>query len=106
LRSENPENTIVIDGGDCFQGGGVAALTKGKGIVTLMNTMEYDLVLPGNWEVVYGKEIMQHDLGEYHAAKICANMFHDIKDAPVTEMIFPPYWTKMVAGVKIGFIGY
>jgi len=106
LRSENPENTIVIDGGDCFQGGGVAALTKGKGIVTLMNTMEYDLVLPGNWEVVYGKEMMQHDLGEYHAAKICANMFHDTKDAPVSEMIFPPYWTKMVAGVKIGFIGY
>ncbi|MEO5602814.1 MAG: metallophosphoesterase [Cyclobacteriaceae bacterium] len=26
LRKQNPENTILIDGGDCFQGSGVAAL--------------------------------------------------------------------------------
>jgi S-sulfosulfanyl-L-cysteine sulfohydrolase len=93
-------------GGDCFQGGGVASLTQGKGIVSLINTIGYDLVLPGNWEVAYGKEMMRHDLGEYNAAKICANMFHDTKDELNTEMIFPPYWTKMVAGIKIGFIGY
>ncbi len=106
LRAENPENTVLIDGGDCFQGGGVAALTKGKGIVSLINTIGYDLILPGNWEVVYGKEMMQHDLGEYNSSKICANMFHDTKDDFNNEMIFPPYWTKMLAGVKIGFIGY
>ena len=106
LRAENPANTILIDGGDCFQGGGVAALTQGKGIVSFINTIGYDLVLPGNWEVVYGKEMMRHDLGEYTSAKVCANMFHDTKDEFNTEMIFPPYWTKMLAGVKIGFIGY
>ena len=106
LRSQNPANTILIDGGDCFQGGGVAALTNGKGIVQLINTIGYDLILPGNWEVVYGKEMMRQDLGEYHSAKICANMFHDTSDDLNTEMIFPPYWTKMVAGIKIGFIGY
>ena len=106
LRAENPANTILVDGGDCFQGGGVAALTQGKGIVSLINTIGYDLILPGNWEVVYGKEMMRHDLGEYNSPKICANMFHDTKDELNTEMIFPPFWTKMVAGVKIGFIGY
>ena len=106
LRAENPSNTILVDGGDCFQGGGVAALTQGKGIVSLINTIGYDLILPGNWEVVYGKEMMRHDLGEYHSPKICANMFHDTKDELDAEMIFPPYWIKMVAGVKIGFIGY
>ena len=31
LRNEDPENTIVIDGGDCFQGGGVAAIGAGLG---------------------------------------------------------------------------
>jgi len=29
LRSQNPSNTLLIDGGDCFQGSGVAALSKG-----------------------------------------------------------------------------
>lgn len=106
LKAKNPSNTLIIDGGDCFQGGGVAALTEGKGIVPLINNIGYDLILPGNWEVVYGKEAMWHDLGGYNSAKICANMFHDTTDEYKGELIFPPYWTKMMAGVKIGFIGY
>jgi 2',3'-cyclic-nucleotide 2'-phosphodiesterase (5'-nucleotidase family) len=106
LKAENPLNTLVIDGGDCFQGGGVAALSQGKAIVPLMNNIGYDLMLPGNWEVVYGKDMMMRDLGAYTGAKICANMFHDTQDESKGDMIFPPYWTTHVAGVKIGFIGY
>jgi len=106
LKAKNPSNTLIIDGGDCFQGGGVAALTEGKGIVPLINNIGYDLILPGNWEVVYGKEIMWHDLGGYNSQKICANMFHDTTDEYKGELIFPPYWIKMIAGIKIGFIGY
>ena len=106
LKAKNPSNTLIIDGGDCFQGGGVAALTEGKGIIPLINNIGYDLILPGNWEVVYGKEIMWHDLGGYNSQKICANMFHDTTDEYKGELIFPPYWIKMIAGIKIGFIGY
>lgn len=106
LKAKNPSNTLIIDGGDCFQGGGVAALTEGRGIVPLINNIGYDLILPGNWEVVYGKNIMWHDLGGYNSTKICANMFHDTTDDYKGELIFPPYWIKMIAGVKIGFIGY
>ena len=58
LRAENPSNTVLIDGGDCFQGGGVAALSEGRALVPLMDRIGYDLVLPGNWEVIYGKEMM------------------------------------------------
>ena len=106
LKADNPGNTLLIDGGDCFQGGGVAALTEGRGIIPLMNNIGYDLLLPGNWEVVYGKDNMRKDLGGYHGQKICANMFHDTTDKFNGDLIFPPYWTSMLAGVKIGFIGY
>jgi S-sulfosulfanyl-L-cysteine sulfohydrolase len=106
LRKENPENTLVIDGGDCFQGGGVAALTEGKAIVPLMNNIGYDLMLPGNWEVVYGKEMMMKDMFAYHGPKVCANMFHKTNDAYNGDLIFPPYFIKYIAGIKIGFIGY
>lgn len=106
LKAENPGNTLLIDGGDCFQGGGVAALTEGRGIIPLMNNIGYDLFLPGNWEVVYGKENMRKDLGGYNGQKICANMFHDTTDRNKGDLIFQPYWTTMVAGVKLGFIGY
>jgi len=106
LRNKNPVNTLVIDGGDCFQGSGIAALTEGRAIVPLMNNIGYDIMLPGNWEVVYGKEMMLKDMFAYNGVKVCANMFHDTKDEQNGELIFPPYFIKYMAGIKIGFIGY
>lgn len=106
LRAENPRNTMLIDGGDCFQGSGVAALSKGKAIVELMNNIGYDLMLPGNWEVVYGKEMMMKDMFAYNCPKVCANMFHQTNDAFNGDLIFPPYYVKRFGDVKVGFIGY
>ena len=106
LRKENPTNTLLMDGGDCFQGGGVAALSEGRAIVPLMNNIGYDLMLPGNWEVVYGKEMMMKDMFGYDAPKVCANMFHQTNDEFNNDLIFPPYFVKHIGGIKIGFIGY
>jgi len=106
LRAQNPENTLLIDGGDCFQGGGVAALSEGRAIIPLMNNIGYDLMLPGNWEVVYGKEMMMKDMFGYNCPKVCANMFHQTKDDLNGDLIFPPYYVKRMGGLKIGFIGY
>ena len=106
LRRKNPTNTLLIDGGDCFQGGGVAALSEGRAIIPLINHIDYDLVLPGNWEVVYGKEMMERDLGGYTAQKICANMFHDTNAANHGELIFHPWYVQHFGNTKIGFIGY
>ena len=91
LRRQNPNNTILIDGGDCFQGSGVAALSKGKAIVPLMNDLAYDLILPGNWEVIYGKAMMMEDMFGYNAPKVCANMYHKDEKNVVGDLIFPPY---------------
>lgn len=106
LRAQNPENTLLLDGGDCFQGGGVAALSKGQAIVPLMNNIGYDLMLPGNWEVIFGKEMMMKDMFAYNCPKVCANMFHQTNDNFNGELIFPPYYISRIGGIKIGFIGY
>jgi 2',3'-cyclic-nucleotide 2'-phosphodiesterase (5'-nucleotidase family) len=104
LRQQNPQHTLVVDGGDCFQGSAVAALSKGQAIPPLLNRVRYDLVLPGNWEVVYGKEMLIKDMNMYTAARVCANMFHDgATDAPP---IFPPYQIFDVDGTRVGFVGY
>src|SRR5689334_25197282 len=39
LRRQNPGRTLVVDGGDCFQGSAVAALSRGQAIVPLINRM-------------------------------------------------------------------
>ncbi len=106
LRALNPANTFLMDGGDCFQGGGVAALSEGRAIIPLMNNIGYNLMLPGNWEVVYGKEMMMKDMFGYNCPKVCANMFHKTNDALNGDLIFPPYFVTYMGGVKIGFIGY
>jgi len=103
LKAQNPQHTLVVDGGDCFQGSAVAALSKGQAITPLLNRIGYDLVLPGNWEVVYGKEMLIRDMGMYTAAKVCANMFHAGSDG---ALIFPPYQIFNAGRTRIGFIGY
>lgn len=105
-RKQNPHNTILIDGGDYFHGSAVASLTEGEALIPIFNHLGYDLMLPGNWEVVYKKKKMLYDMGHATAAKICANMWHDTADENKGELIYPPYWIKTIDGVKLGFIGY
>jgi len=104
LRQQNPQGTLVVDGGDCFQGSAVAALSKGQAIVPLINEIGYDLVLPGNWEVVYGKDMLLKNMSMYKAAKVCANMFH--AGSPDGALLFPPFQVFTIGDVRIGFIGY
>lgn len=105
LRAQHPQN-ILYDGGDYFHGHGVASMSEGEALIPLMNAFNYDLILPGNWEVVYKKKKMLYDMGHSSAAKICANMWHKTKDADNGTLIYPPYWIKYIAGAKVGFIGF
>lgn len=106
LKKQNPNQTIVYDGGDFFHGHAVASLTEGEALIPIFNHLGYDLMLPGNWEVVYKKKKMLCDMGHTNAAKICANMWHDTTDENKGELVYPPYWIKYFSGFKIGFIGY
>ena len=106
FRKKNPANTILYDGGDYFHGHAVASLTEGEALIPIFNNLGYDLMLPGNWEVVYKKKKMLYDMGHANAAKICANMWHKTNDTDNGELVYQPYWIKYIAGVKVGVIGY
>ena len=101
-REANP-NTIILDGGDLIQGSAVAALSKGAAFGPIVKAMNYDFLIPGNWEVVYGKEQMMKVLNSYETPVITANMFHDDE---TKNPIFPQYWIKEFNGNKLGFISY
>jgi 2',3'-cyclic-nucleotide 2'-phosphodiesterase (5'-nucleotidase family) len=106
LRNKNPNGTLLIDGGDYYHGHAVASLSEGEALIPIFNAFDYDLMLPGNWEVVYKKKKMLFDLGHSKAAKICANMWHQSNDEYNGDLIYQPYWIKILKGVKMGFIGY
>ena len=106
IRKKNPTNTVLIDTGDMFQGSMLSVKTEGKAFLPLLNALNYDLFLPGNWEVVYYKKAMQHLLGGLQAPKVCTNMHHDKGEGQKGELIFQPYQTMHRLGIKIGFLGY
>ncbi|MFN3381380.1 MAG: bifunctional metallophosphatase/5'-nucleotidase [Runella zeae] len=106
MRRENPTNTITVDTGDMFQGSMLSVKTQGQAFVPLLNALGYDLYLPGNWEVVYYKQNMQHLMGSLLAPKICTNMYHDLGDGKRGGFIFQPYQIINRLGIKIGFLGY
>ena len=104
VRREARGAVLLVDGGDTLHGSAVAVLSEGRAIVPLINRLGYDLLLPGNWEVVYGKTAMMRDFRMYSAAKVCANMFHTAGDGQ--RLIFPPYHVFNLGGIRAGFIGY
>ena len=104
IRREARGEVLLVDGGDTLHGSAVAVLSEGQAIVRLINRLGYDLLLPGNWEVVYGKTAMIRDFRMYSAAKVCANMYHAAGDGQ--RLIFPPWHVFNVAGTRVGFVGY
>ncbi len=100
------EHSFLVDTGDMFQGSMLSIETLGHSMLPLLNELEYDLYLPGNWEVIYGKAEMQDLLGSLYGPKVCANMYHDLGDGKKGELIFPPYYIWNIDGVKVGFLGY
>lgn len=105
LKQKNP-NTFLVDTGDMFQGSQLSVETTGQAFVPILNAMDYHLYLPGNWEVIYGKQQMQQLMGALRAPKVCTNMYHDLGNGQKGELIFQPYQIWEIEGVKIGFLGY
>jgi sulfur-oxidizing protein SoxB len=100
------KHSFLIDTGDMYQGSQLSIKTTGEAISPILNALNYDLYLPGNWEVIYGKKKMQQLLGGLQAPKVCANMYHDLGNGVKGDHIFPPYYIWSVSGIKIGFLGY
>ncbi|MCX7550355.1 bifunctional metallophosphatase/5'-nucleotidase [Xanthomarina sp. F2636L] len=101
-REANPNKTIIVDGGDLIQGSGYAALSDGKVMQDVIKNMGFDVIIPGNWEVVYGKNMMMEIMKGYETDVIVQNMFDDDKDK---NPLFPAYSVKEIEGIRLGFIG-
>ncbi|MCH7400460.1 bifunctional metallophosphatase/5'-nucleotidase [Belliella kenyensis] len=102
IRATNPKGTLLVDAGDLIQGSGASVRSKGSIFPPIVKAMNYDVLIPGNWEVIYGKQVMIDLLNSYDTPVISANMFDEGTEKP----IFPPYWTTEIKGIKIGFLSY
>ncbi len=49
-------NILLVDDGDAFQGEPIGTMTKGESIINIMNTLGYDVAIPGNHDFDYGMD--------------------------------------------------
>ena len=102
IRDQLAESShvVLVDNGDAIQGETIGTLTNGKAVVELMNTVGYDVAVPGNHEFDYGMTnflSLAQEVAEY--PYVSANFTY--KD----EAVFKPYVIKEFDGVKVGFVG-
>jgi 2',3'-cyclic-nucleotide 2'-phosphodiesterase / 3'-nucleotidase / 5'-nucleotidase len=103
LAAENPEGTLLLDGGDCFQGTMISNLQFGRPVVEQMNALRYAATAIGNHEFDWTVDTLAQRVREMRFAALGANMV----ERTTSRM---PGWVRadtLVSrrGVRIGVLG-
>ena len=92
-------HVILVDDGDSIQGEPIGTMTKGEAIIDLMNTVGYEIAIPGNHEFDYGMERFLELTEKANFPYISCNFNKE------GELVFDPYVIKEFDGVKVAFVG-
>ncbi len=94
------DNVLLVDAGDAIQGDTLGSMTGGADIITLMNSLGYDVAAVGNHEFDYSVNRLVQLAPQLDCGYVCCN-FTD-RDGNV---IFEPYRMIESGGRKIAFVG-
>ena len=92
-------DVILVDDGDNIQGEPIGTMTKGELPLELMNTMGYDVAIPGNHEFDYGVEQFLSLAEKADFPYISCNFNKE------GDLLFDRYVIKEAGGTKIAFVG-
>ena len=90
---------MLVDDGDAIQGEPIGTMTKGEGIIDIMNATGYDLAIPGNHEFDYGMDVFLEATKKANFQYLSCNFNKE------GELVFPAYAIREFDGVKIAFVG-
>ena len=105
LRDECLSSTDYISTvscGDFSSGGLVGSISKGEGIVEIMNHVDYDVVALGNHELDYGMEQMFKLTEVLDASVVCANL----KNVQTGTYPYPAYHMVRYGEVDVAYVGF
>ena len=117
LRSiAGPGNSLLIDGGDTWQGSGTAFKTRGMDMVGATNELGVD-VMTGHWEFTYLEDEVIKNIEAFKGEFVAQNIrvkedaLFDYKFADFADFnedsgrAFKPYTIKEVGGARIAIVG-
>ncbi len=102
-RAANPEGTVLLDGGDLFQGPMISNLQFGRPVVEQMNLLGYAAAAIGNHEFDWGVDTLARRVREMRFAALAANMVERKSGRR-------PAWARsdtavLRRGVRVGIVG-
>ena len=77
LKKDDSINTLILDGGNFFQGTNFGMNDKGKTMVEWMNKLEYDVFVPGQYDFIFGVENLNNILKDANFSIVGANLEND-----------------------------
>jgi sulfur-oxidizing protein SoxB len=100
IRAQRPTQTLLLDGGDTWQGSYTSLKERGADMVAAQNLLGVE-AMTAHWEFTYGQARVKELTGHLKAPFLCGN----VKDATWGDRIFEG--TKMFerGGVQIAVIG-
>ncbi|MCU7915909.1 MAG: thiosulfohydrolase SoxB [Candidatus Thiodiazotropha sp. (ex Gloverina cf. vestifex)] len=117
LRDDRgPGNSLLLDGGDTWQGSGTAYWTRGKDMVGACNKLGVD-VMTGHWEFTYLDEEVISNVADFKGDFVAQNVM--VREEALFDYKFPdfdgfdedngnafkPYVMKIVGGARVAVIG-
>ncbi len=102
--SLDPENSLVISGGDMFQGGLESNFTRGDIMIDAMNEIGFDAMVLGNHEFDWGEERLASFSTKLDCGLISSNVFYS-SDKTARPSYLEPYKIITRGDLKIGIIG-
>ncbi|MDZ4991720.1 multifunctional 2',3'-cyclic-nucleotide 2'-phosphodiesterase/3'-nucleotidase/5'-nucleotidase [Clostridium perfringens] len=102
VKEENP-NTVVVTGGDIYQGSAMSNLLKGEPVTAMLKEMGLEFSAVGNHEFDWGYEYIPDwaKAGEFDF--LASNIYEKETGEPVEWA--KPYGVVEREGKKVGFIG-
>jgi sulfur-oxidizing protein SoxB len=113
LRSEYADGaSLLLDGGDTWQGSGTSLWTRGKDMVGACNLLGVD-IMTGHWEFTYKDHEVLENIKEFNGEFLAQNV--RVKEDALFDGVssydedsghaFKPYTIREMAGRRIAIIG-
>src|SRR5437763_2798659 len=113
LRSDaGPGRSVLLDGGDLWQGTGLSNTMQGADMVEAANLLGVE-AMTGHWEFTYGEKALRDNLERFKGEFLAQNVFlteeaafNDAKAFdPASGRVFKPSVIKEIGGYRVAVIG-
>jgi len=113
LRSDaGSGRSLLLDGGDLWQGSGLANTMQGADMVEAANLLGIE-AMTGHWEFTYGEQALRSNLERFKGEFLAQNVylteeaaFNDAKAFdPASGRVFKPATIKEIGGHRVAVIG-